>query len=75
MKPILADLLRLLELERLEDNFFRGESRDIGSRRVFGGQVLGQALSAASAPPPPLDTYGRRLARRCRLLSDATRLK
>ena len=48
MKPILADLLRLLELERLEDNFFRGESRDIGSRRVFGGQVLGQALSAAS---------------------------
>ena len=48
MKPILAALLRLLELERLEDNFFRGESRDIGSRRVFGGQVLGQALSAAS---------------------------
>ncbi|MDE0002910.1 MAG: thioesterase family protein [Rhodospirillaceae bacterium] len=48
MTPILADLLRLLELERLEDNFFRGESRDIGSRRVFGGQVLGQALSAAS---------------------------
>ena len=48
MKPILADLLRLLQLERLEDNYFRGESRDIGSRRVFGGQVLGQALSAAS---------------------------
>ena len=48
MKPILADLLSLLELERLEDNFFRGESRDIGSKRVFGGQVLGQALSAAS---------------------------
>ncbi len=48
MKPILADLLKLLELERLEDNYFRGESRDIGSRRVFGGQVLGQALSAAS---------------------------
>ncbi len=48
MKPILADLLKLLELERLEDNFFRGESRDIGSSRVFGGQVLGQALSAAN---------------------------
>ena len=48
MKPILADLLKLLELERIEDNFFRGESRDIGSSRVFGGQVLGQALSAAS---------------------------
>jgi len=48
MKPILADLLQLLELERIEDNIFRGESRDIGGERVFGGQVLGQALSAAS---------------------------
>lgn len=48
MQPILADLLHLLELERLEDNIFRGESRDIGSPRVFGGQVLGQALTAAS---------------------------
>lgn len=48
MHPVLADLLRLLELERLEDNLFRGESRDIGSSRVFGGQVLGQALRAAS---------------------------
>jgi acyl-CoA thioesterase II len=45
----LADLLQLLELERLEDNLFRGESRDIGSPQVFGGQVLGQALSAAAA--------------------------
>ena len=45
----LADLLRLLELERLELNLFRGESRDIGSPQVFGGQVLGQALMAASA--------------------------
>jgi acyl-CoA thioesterase-2 len=48
MQPILADLLHLLELERIEDNIFRGESRDIGSSRVFGGQVLGQALTAAS---------------------------
>jgi acyl-CoA thioesterase-2 len=30
------------------DNIFRGESRDLGGDRVFGGQVLGQALSAAS---------------------------
>jgi acyl-CoA thioesterase-2 len=44
----LADLLHLLVLERIEENIFRGESRDIGSPRVFGGQVLGQALSAAS---------------------------
>lgn len=47
MKKILADLLVHLELERLEVNLFRGESRDIGSERVFGGQVLAQALAAA----------------------------
>ena len=47
--PRIADLLRLLELEPLEVNLFRGESRDIGSPQVFGGQVLGQALSAATA--------------------------
>lgn len=45
----LADLLALLELEQLEVNLFRGASRDIGSPQVFGGQVLGQALSAAAA--------------------------
>jgi acyl-CoA thioesterase-2 len=45
----IADLLTLLELEQLEVNLFRGESRDIGSPQVFGGQVLGQALTAASA--------------------------
>jgi acyl-CoA thioesterase II len=45
---VLADLVRLLDLERLETNLFRGESRDIGSPQVFGGQVLGQALMAAS---------------------------
>ncbi|MEC9375954.1 MAG: acyl-CoA thioesterase II [Pseudomonadota bacterium] len=47
MDPILADLLELLSLERIEKNIFRGESRDIGTPQVFGGQVLGQALSAA----------------------------
>lgn len=49
MHPVLKDLLQLLQLERIEDNIFRGESRDIGSAQVFGGQVLGQALSAAYA--------------------------
>jgi len=49
MNPYLVDLLRLLELERLEVDLFRGSSRDIGSAQVFGGQVLGQALSAAYA--------------------------
>jgi len=42
------ELLTLMELERLEDNLFRGVSRDIGTRRVFGGQVLAQAFLAAS---------------------------
>jgi acyl-CoA thioesterase-2 len=49
MEAEIADLLNLLELEQLEVNLFRGESRDIGSPQVFGGQVLGQALTAASA--------------------------
>lgn len=47
MQPILKELLDHLELEQLERYLFRGESRDIGSPRVFGGQVLGQALGAA----------------------------
>lgn len=45
--PIVSELIALLQLEKLEDNLFRGQSRDIGTRYVFGGQVLGQALSAA----------------------------
>lgn len=49
MHPVLKNLLQLLQLERVEDNIFRGESRDIGSAQVFGGQVLGQALSAAQS--------------------------
>ncbi len=44
-----SELIELLSLERLEDNLFRGQSRDIGTKYVFGGQVLGQALSAAQA--------------------------
>ena len=47
MNPVLAEVVSLLELERLDDRLFRGESRDIGSPQVFGGQILGQALSAA----------------------------
>ena len=41
------DLQLLLTLEQLEVNLFRGESRDIGTTRVFGGQVLAQAILAA----------------------------
>ncbi|MGD8358141.1 MAG: thioesterase family protein, partial [Lysobacterales bacterium] len=42
------ELLHLMQLEQLEVNLFRGASRDIGTERVFGGQVLAQALLAAS---------------------------
>jgi acyl-CoA thioesterase-2 len=41
------DLLRLLDLEPLEVNIYRGRNRDIGTGRVFGGQVFAQALVAA----------------------------
>lgn len=36
-----------MQLERIEKDLFRGESRDLGTPQVYGGQVLGQALSAA----------------------------
>jgi acyl-CoA thioesterase-2 len=49
MNQLLDDLIKVMTLERLEMNLFRGESRDIGSPQVFGGQVLGQALVAATA--------------------------
>ena len=55
MTPPVSELIELLSLERLEDNLFRGQSRDIGTKYVFGGQVLGQALSAAQAT---MDTAG-----------------
>ncbi|MEW5928642.1 MAG: acyl-CoA thioesterase II [Gemmatimonadota bacterium] len=47
MSYALDDLLALLDLEPLEHNIYRGQNRDIGSGRVYGGQVLAQALVAA----------------------------
>lgn len=41
------DLVRLLELEAIEHNIYRGRNRDIGTGRIYGGQVLAQALVAA----------------------------
>src|SRR6187401_3767284 len=43
-----TDLLAILGLEQLEVNLFRGRSPQTGWQRVFGGQVLGQALVAAT---------------------------
>lgn len=47
MSQAVADLLALLDLEQLEVNLFRGRSPQSGWQRVFGGQVIGQALVAA----------------------------
>ncbi len=52
MSVVLQELLELLRLEQLEQNLFRGQSRDPGWGTVYGGQVLGQALSAASQTVP-----------------------
>ena len=49
---VLEELLTLLKLEKIEENIFRGQSQDLGFGSVFGGQVLGQALSAASQTVP-----------------------
>src|SRR5690349_16199827 len=48
MKEILEDLIALLDLESLEVNLFRGQSHDLFGKSVFGGQVIGQGLAAAS---------------------------
>ena len=42
-----AELIALLDIERIEVNLFRGQSPDDGMKRVFGGQVIAQALVAA----------------------------
>jgi acyl-CoA thioesterase-2 len=44
---LVGKLLQLLDLEPLEVNIYRGRNRDIGTGRVFGGQVFAQALVAA----------------------------
>ncbi|MGW5946822.1 hypothetical protein ACWFRN_17635, partial [Streptomyces celluloflavus] len=57
MNDALWSLLELLDLERIEQDIFRGQSRDAIVPRVFGGQVAAQALVAGGragpAPPPP----------------------
>jgi acyl-CoA thioesterase-2 len=47
MSSAVQELLSVLDLETLEVNLFRGRSPDVGWQRVFGGQVIGQALVAA----------------------------
>src|SRR5438067_7785093 len=65
MSTAIQDLLAILDLEPLEVNLFRGRSPQSGWQRVFGGQVIGQALVAAcrtvedvnSRPPHSLHAY------------------
>jgi acyl-CoA thioesterase II len=64
MSSAVADLLRVLDLEQIELNLFRGHSPQVGWQRVYGGQVIGQALVAAcrtvdviGSPPHSLHAY------------------
>src|SRR5438132_8907396 len=65
MSSAVQDLLAILDLEPLEANLFRGRSPQSGWQRVFGGQVIGQALVAAcrtvedvaARPPHSLHAY------------------
>ncbi len=52
MNNSVAELLALLDLEPLEVNIYRGQNRNIGTGRVFGGQVFAQALVAAQRTVP-----------------------
>jgi acyl-CoA thioesterase II len=47
MSAAVQELLKILDIEPLEVNLFRGRSPQVGWQRVFGGQVIGQALVAA----------------------------
>src|SRR5690606_22559853 len=63
MSSAVQDLLALLNLEPLDLNLFRGNSPQVGWQRVFGGQVIAQALVAAvrtadkSRPPHSMHAY------------------
>ena len=59
MSQVLDDLLNLLHLEPIEQGIYRGQSQDLGFAAVFGGQVMGQALSAAkqTIPEGPRSTF------------------
>jgi acyl-CoA thioesterase-2 len=65
MPSALQDVLAILDLEPLEVNLFRGRSPQSRWQRVFGGQVIGQALVAAcrtvddvaQRPPHSLHAY------------------
>lgn len=53
MSSAMHELLQILDLETLEHNLFRGRSPKVSWQRVFGGQVIGQALAAAQRTVEP----------------------
>ena len=53
MGEALDELIDLLDLEKIEENIFRGRQPDEDRQRVFGGQVAGQALVAATRTVEP----------------------
>ena len=63
MTAAVQELLTILDLEPLDINLFRGRSPQVGWQRVFGGQVIGQALVAAvrtvdaTRPPHSMHAY------------------
>ncbi len=63
MSTAIQDLLTILDIEPLDVNLFRGRSPQVGWQRVFGGQVIGQALVAAvrtveaARPPHSMHAY------------------
>ena len=75
MSTAVQTMLDVLNIEQLEVNLFRGRSPQDRWQRVFGGQVIGQALVAASRtvegrPPHSLHAYflvgGSRISRAVR---------
>ncbi len=54
MSSAMQELISILDLETLEHNLFRGRSPQVGWQRVFGGQVIAQALIAAQRTVDPL---------------------
>ncbi len=63
MSAAVQEMLEILDLEELDLNLFRGRSPKAGWQRVYGGQVIGQALVAAvrtveaSRPPHSMHAY------------------
>lgn len=62
MSEVVNNLIELLKLEPIGKYRFRGHSQDLGYKKLFGGQVIGQALSAAAQtitdrPPHSLHAY------------------